>query len=282
MERQQSWGWKVIADVFAGGVGAGLFLVSFLLEQFYEPTTLTRVGSIVAPILVIISILFLLAEVGKPVNSIRAFLNLGTSWMSRGVILILLVVIFQLLYALLPLGFPGIKTAVPGIVIGSLAALLAVVAGIYYGLLLSQAKGIALWNSPLFPILYFFSGLAGGAGILLLLSPFVRASPGQLNLVMVMALVLVCLVLISLWLMTAIRPSHAYRQSLSKLLSPSFIGISLVLGYIVPLVLLVISLFMSEMGTYGMRAVSGALVLIGAYHLRYATIKAGHYYSLQV
>jgi formate-dependent nitrite reductase membrane component NrfD len=283
MERQTSWGWQVVADVFLGGIGAGLLLVSFLAEQTYGVTRLTSAGSIIGPSLVIVGILFLLLELGKPTNSPRAFINFGTSWMSRGVILQPALIVFGLLYALLPLGIEGFKTTVPGIIIGALAALLALLVALYHGLLFSQARDIDLWNNPLLPMLYFISALAGGTAILMLLSPFLAATASQLRMLAVVEIALICLVLISIWIMASVRPSTAYRESLERLFNFSFAAITLAIGCGVPLILLIISLFTSGMATYtALFAVCGALVLIGTYHLRHAITSAGYHYSLNL
>ena len=285
MERQHSWGWQVVMDVFLGGIGAGLFLVSFLLDQIYGPTRLTNVGSIIGPLLVLVGIFFLLIEVGKPFNAPRAFLNYGTSWMSRGVILQPMLIGLGLLYALLPYGFTDFKTAAAGVVIGSVAALLAVLVGIYHGFLFSQARGIALWNNPLLPMLYFVSALAGGAGILLLISPIFDMGVilSQLGALVAIELVLICLVLVSMWLMAEVRPSRAYRESLKRLITPNFVGVSLFVGNGVPLVILIISLFVVGTTAYSvLLPITGVLVLVGTYHLRHAIVHAGHHYSLEI
>ena len=285
MERQHSWGWQVVMDVFLGGIGAGLFLVSFLLDQIYGPTRLTNVGSIIGPLLVLVGIFFLLIEVGKPFNAPRAFLNYGTSWMSRGVILQPMLIGLGLLYALLPYGFTDFKTAAGGVVIGSVAALLAVLVGRYPGFLFSQARGIALWNNPLLPMLYFVSALAGGAGILLLISPIFDMGVilSQLGALVAIELVLICLVLISMWLMAEVRPSRAYRESLKRLITPNFVGVSLFVGNGVPLVILIISLFVAGTTAYSvLLPITGVLVLVGTYHLRHAIVHAGHHYSLEI
>ncbi|MDY6908296.1 MAG: NrfD/PsrC family molybdoenzyme membrane anchor subunit [Chloroflexota bacterium] len=285
MEKQHSWGWQVVMDVFLGGIGAGLFLVSFIVEQLFGVTPLTTVGAIVGPVLVLLGIFFLLIEVGKPMNAVRAFLNAGTSWMSRGVILQPILIAVALLYALLPLGVPGIKTAAAGIVIGGIAAILAILVAVYHGFLFSQARGIALWNNPLLPMLYFVSALAGGAGVLLLITPLfnVAVIAGQLAVLVIVEIALVVLVLVSIWLMAAVRPSLSYRRSLRQLMTPNFIGLTLVLGNAVPLVLLVVSLFIAGTGaSVAVLSITGALVLVGTYYLRHAVIRAGHHYSLQV
>jgi len=285
MERQHSWGWQVVMDVFLGGIGAGLFLVSFLLDQIYGPTRLTNVGSIIGPLLVLVGIFFLLIEVGKPFNAPRAFLNYGTSWMSRGVILQPMLIGLGLLYALLPYGFTDFKTAAAGVVIGSVAALLAVLVGIYHGFLFSQARGIALWNNPLLPMLYFVSALAGGAGILLLISPIFDMGVilSQLGALVAIELVLICLVLVSMWLMAEVRPSRAYRESLKRLITLNFVGVSLFVGNGVPLVILIISLFVVGTTAYSvLLPITGVLVLVGTYHLRHAIVHAGHHYSLEI
>ncbi|MDP2646108.1 MAG: DmsC/YnfH family molybdoenzyme membrane anchor subunit [Desulfobacterales bacterium] len=283
MEKQQSWGWQVVLDVFVGGIGAGLLLVSFLLERTHGATPLTEAGCLIGPLLVIVGVVVLMLELGKPVNMPLAFVNFGTSWMSRGVVLQPLFIGAGLLYGLLPVWVAGFKNSGPGILIGTVAALLAILLAVYHGLLYSKAKGIALWNSPLLPMLYFVSSVAGGAAVLLLLSPFLSATAGQLRLLAAIETALVCLVLISIWLMASVQPSVAYRESLKKLFSVSFIIFSIAIGTGIPLVLLIISIFAGQTAIHtSLLALCGALILIGTFHLRHTITNAGFFYSLRL
>jgi formate-dependent nitrite reductase membrane component NrfD len=281
-EKQQSWGWQVIADVFAGGIGAGVFVVSFFMEQVYGTSQLTNVGILLGPLLVLVGIFFLLIEVGQPKNAVRAFLNIRTSWMSRGVILLPVFIGLSLLYALIPLVSPNFKTSAFSLVLGLLAVLIALLVALYYGFLFSQARGIALWNNPLLPMLYFVSALAGGTGLLMVLSPFLNAATGLTGALKVIGLAFVCLVLVSIWLMVGIQSSHTYRESLRSLLSPSFIVVTLGLGHIVPLVVLILSLFVRGAATSVLLFIAGAFSLVGALHLRTAITQAGHHYTMRV
>ena len=72
IQRQKSWGWQVVVDVFAGGIGAGLFLTSYIMGVVFGPSQITEMGTIIGPLLVLLGIFFLLVEVGKPENSPRA------------------------------------------------------------------------------------------------------------------------------------------------------------------------------------------------------------------
>ncbi len=281
-EKQQSWGWQVIADVFAGGIGAGVFVVSFFMEQVYGTSQLTNVGILLGPLLVLVGIFFLLIEVGQPKNAVRAFLNIRTSWMSRGVILLPVFIGLSLLYALIPLVSPNFKTSAFSLVLGLLAVLIALLVALYYGFLFSQARGIALWNNPLLPMLYFVSALAGGTGLLMVLSPFLNAATGLTGALKGIGLAFVCLVLVSIWLMVGIQPSHTYRESLRSLLSPSFIVVTLGLGHIVPLMVLILSLFVRGAAMSVLLFIAGAFSLVGALHLRTAITQAGHHYTMRV
>lgn len=276
MQKQTSWGWMIVADVFLGGVGAGLFLVSFLLGVVFGPSGLTKLGTIVGPLLVVVGVLLLLLEVGKPLNAVRAFLNVGTSWMSRGVVLTPVLIVLGLVYALIPL------PTTLGWVIGWLAAVFAVLVALYHGFMLSQARAIPLWNTPLLPMLYFTSALAGGTGCLMLLTLFAAAPEGLPLWLAVTEIAMILLVLIALWLMTTVQSTAPYRESVKKLTTPGFNVIVVGVGSVIPLIFLIIGVAGGIALSPALLAICGTLVLIGAYYLRHAAIGGGYYYSLEI
>jgi len=283
MERQMVWGSRVVADVFAGGVGGGLFFISFLIERIYSPTALTYVGTLLGPLLVLVGIILLFTEVGKPANAIRAFMNFRTSWMARGVILQPIAIAAGLIYVLSPSVFPGLETDLIRVIIGYLAAVLALLIAMYHGLLFSQAKGIALWSNPLLPLLFFVSALAGGTGVLLLLSPFFYTTTIHLMMAAYAEMVFVCLSLISTWLMFfVVHPNAAYQASLKKLITPSFIILVPVMGNVLPLILLSSLLLQGITISTVLLALTGIMVLVGTYYLRHAITHSAYYYPIRI
>ena len=86
-ERQITFGWLIAIDTFLGGVGGGIFLISFILGLLgmYEP--ITRIGVLLGPLLALIGTFFLLADVGSRTRVYRLLAN-PSSWMSRGTLIL--------------------------------------------------------------------------------------------------------------------------------------------------------------------------------------------------
>ena len=64
------WDWRIAADLFLGGVGVGAFLWSVLNSLWHKGKypTVSKVGAIMAPIFVILGLLFMMAEIGHPLR----------------------------------------------------------------------------------------------------------------------------------------------------------------------------------------------------------------------
>ena len=74
MRKQDAWGWKIAADTFLGGAGAGLYAASFFLVIANVSTQeFLRWGLLLGPVLVIIGLAFLFDELGRPLKFIDVF-----------------------------------------------------------------------------------------------------------------------------------------------------------------------------------------------------------------
>ena len=83
---QAEWGARVSLDFFFGGAGAGL-LGSYLLIAARDGYRGLSVAVIVTGVvLVLLGLLLLASELGRPANALRSMANPGSSWMARGAI----------------------------------------------------------------------------------------------------------------------------------------------------------------------------------------------------
>jgi polysulfide reductase chain C len=162
MERQNTFGGLIAIDLFLGGAGAGMFLISFLMNFLNKFESITRIGCVLAPILVLSGTLFLFLDLGSKKSVYRIIVN-PLSWVTRGTWFITLFVLFALAYSLTDFGpfswIPWGKTTIIGKSFGWAAVIFSFLTMIYPGFLLGTIKRIPIWNTPILPLLFFFNKL---------------------------------------------------------------------------------------------------------------------------
>ncbi len=285
-ERQTAWGWLITFGLFFTGAGAGVFLVSFLLEFLSGSEPAATWGALVGPLLVAFGACFFLADLGSRATFYLLISN-ARSWMSRGVWVILASIIFGLGYALPSFSpftwLPWSKATTFGNIVGFLAAIFSFIVLVYGGLLLAKAKRIPFWNTPLLPILFLFSGLSCGIGLLNLVALFFVPASGQgipasLHTIGVAEIVIILMELLILGVYVEITRSGntSSVESVHLLKTPLFIGGALALGLVVPLGLLLYSALAGGALLFStIVAIAAVLLLVGGILLRYSVIKAG-------
>jgi phenylacetyl-CoA:acceptor oxidoreductase subunit 2 len=158
---QQHWDIRAALNFMLGGTGAGLMIVSSLPGREDSYVILVSLGLVAAGLGAV------WLEIGRKLRALHVFLNPLTSWMTRESFAALL---------LFPLGLGAFLAAklLP-------AAALAAVAFLYcQARILHGAKGIPAWRAPEVVPLVVLTGLAEGAGALVLFSvqPLVLAVLG--------------------------------------------------------------------------------------------------------
>ncbi len=157
----QVWDYRVIIDLFLGGIGIGTFLFGsflfFLGKGNYS--RLVKISFTMSPILVLLGIVSLLTEMGQPIRAMFSapFMFQATSVVSWGTILQGFFLIVTLYIAWLALKEKLNKTPRAILVI---ATVLAVIIGFYHGLLLT-GTGRAGWEG-IVPVIFFVSSLTSG------------------------------------------------------------------------------------------------------------------------
>jgi formate-dependent nitrite reductase membrane component NrfD len=288
--RQTAWGWLIALYIFFVGTGAGVFVVGFVVSILGPMKNLGIVCTILGPILLIFGLTCLLLDMIAPIKRChRLLFGLSTSWMSRGLLIQLLFILFGLGYALPGFWIPW-WSASSGFVfaIGGIAFILALITATYHGLLFGSAKAIPIWSSPMLPMLSLFVSLCTGVGLVLLISvPFAGFYPeGEsretFNLLAFIGMPLLIIELISLIFLVSIKSGTTYSASINKLKLPLIIsavlsiicmtllasGLTLGLGRVVYL--------------FWISSICGILLLATGYILRSAIIKGGYRYSLQI
>ena len=162
------WDIRVSLDLFLGGLGVGAFLVGAVLyymdAKIYEG--IIKKSFVISPILVILGLVLLLTELGRPLNVIKTIYAINpTSFMSIGIFLQSAFVAVALFIAFTVLT-KNIQALCAKLVY--VGAILAGLVGLYHGFLLT---GIAKepWNNAI-PVIFFISSILAGSSLIFLLN----------------------------------------------------------------------------------------------------------------
>ncbi len=154
--QQTQWDWRAAGNFVCGGAGAGLIVLGVLSGA----QGLVRVALLLAGLALIgAGLLCVWLEIGRPLRALHVFFNPRTSWMTREAFVAAL---------LMPVGF---ATAAGLLGFRWLAAFLALAFVYCQARIVQGAKGIPTWREPLVVPLLVLTGLAEGAGLLLLGQP---------------------------------------------------------------------------------------------------------------
>lgn len=267
---QEEWGWLLALDLFFAGMGAALFLF-FLMFSLPPWVALLALG------FVVLGAIILFLELGHPLRAWRALARPFSSWISRGVILVAVFLIFGALCsasAFDSLAWLAPESEAAKRIIAALAAISALFVILYPGFVLAASPSIPFWNSPLLPVLFLTHSLMVASGLLLLLASLGLAS-GHLQGLRFLGevLIIVNLALGIIYLTVSRSSGLAQRESVRRL-KKGFLGLLFQGG--VMLAGMVIPLLMVIWLPSGL-AFAGLFMLIGGLLFRYCLLKAGVY-----
>lgn len=260
IERRGLW---LLAAIYLGGVGGGLFIASVLVG--WQTGLLVAMG-ITAILKGGAHLLFLT----RPLGFWRIFWRPQTSWISRGIYFMSLFIIFGLAYY-----FIG------GVALRVISVFFAFCLVIYTGFVLLASRPISFWNNPLLPILFVSVSLGSGISLMETINAFSPQDISNPELLKVAGpwVVSITALLILVYLVGNYYSSITAKESVIYLvkgqLAPLFYTGVVFLGIILPLLILVAAYF--EMVPSSALAVAGISELVGAFLLRYSIMKAGIY-----
>jgi polysulfide reductase chain C len=276
---QVEWRWVIAAYLFLAGVGGGAYLTGVAadiisrtsLGRGADLSLISKIGVCMGMPCVLIGCLFLLFDLGRPINSWRVWMKPGTSWMARGTIIIILFMIFaaiQTAFWIWP--FPGsIENARGAIAI--LGAVFAFLTVVYTGLLLGYSQPIALWRTALLPVLFFVSAISTGIMGIVLIGHYQGLEKNQLlRLAHIDAAVLLFeMFVLTVFLYNAYRTIES-RFSAKRILSAPLFWLGVVVcGLLLPFFTELLS--RNELAA-GLAAILG---LFGGLCLRYTILAGG-------
>ncbi len=264
---QRHWDVSMASAFFCGEVGAGLFLVSMLRSQLAGMVAGLIVGGLGKAF-------FHLIHMGVPNRSWRAMLRPDRSWISRGLIAIVVFTGAGALYVIhAAIGGPGWL----GSVIGALAAGAALVVMTYQGFAMAHSTAIGLWSSAMMPFSSFLYALTSGVMLVLFwgsLKP--TPHPDETLVAVAMALLVSLLLMLTSMVHAAFHGSPGARLSAELLIRTRYAswtyGLVVVVGVIIPLAML-----WMWGGSTESRAIAAAGTLVGFFAFRVLVFKAGVY-----
>jgi len=285
---QMEWGfggrrrWRdgaLLMALFLGGIGAGQFVIS---TWFIDSVTSALVGLLVVGVGKTVAHLIYL---GQPMRFYRLFLRPRTSWISRGLIFMVVFVIFAAAYLAPDIGFdwvPWTSESTLGQALWLAAVLSASLVMVYDGFVLASCKSITAWNTALMPPLFFTYSIAGGVAMT---SLTVIATEGKIieqntltNLDAILLTTMFALLII--YIMSMAASTATAKESLRKLTTTkvaiAFIGVAIIAGLLVPLTLT----YYHELAVEGtvasvFLAISSILELSGDLSVRHSILRAG-------
>lgn len=275
-ELELAYDWVIVTYFFLGGMSAGVFLFSVCANYWkVELKPLGKMAGILAPVVLSVGMLALLFHLGKPFRMYRLYtsgLNV-TSALSWGAWFLLFYLIVSALYAwnLFKDNVAGAKK------FGYLGVPLAVLVASYTGVLLSQAIGRPLWHSTLMPVLFMNGALISGIALAVLVSAGRqdKALVGKVaKFLGVLVLVEVGMIVAEMVVLTNAGGTSAVAawELITGQYAVQFIGVSLVLGAVVPAVMLLWGKTSPKLET-----VASALILVGIFMMRYVLVIGGQH-----
>ena len=153
---QRAWDGRAAANFMAGGAGSGLVVATACGATLIGTA---RWPFVLAAVLVVIGLVAVWAEIGRPWRALNVFLHARSSWMTREALLAPLLLGLALVAALVP------ALAAPA---GALAALTALAFAYCQGRMLRAARGIPTWREPAIVPLIVATALVEGAALWLI------------------------------------------------------------------------------------------------------------------
>lgn len=288
------FGILVILYLFLGGCGAGVMLFTSLVSlRFYAVGDHTfeqaqvfarqRAYSYVAAFVVVtLSCLCLMADLGRPDRVLNLFLHPTASYISAGTFILAAAVVVCALLAASGLMYLPRFTGRVKKVLEVLAVVVSVALMTYTGLFLYALKTVPFWHTPCVPVLFVLSALSTGMSLGFVMQPFGRdvwaLSPmvRQLRVLHLVIVVLELLVLAVYIAWASLDPyvARSVELLLAGELSEWFYAGALACGVVVPLVSESFVLATRRSGSHWLL---DALVLVGGFALRYCIVSAGMY-----
>lgn len=274
---------------FFTGLSAGSFVISVIAtllgRKEFKP--IGKITAILAPTLLIIAPINLIADLEQPLRFWHLFLFYNwTSPITYGSFLLTAYPIMGIIYAVMV--YTDRQT--PAKILGILGIPLAISVHGYTGFILALAKARSLWNTAAMPTIFLVSAMVSGIGLVVIIAAIrwkwfdKEATPeqreGDKKLILQLAQFMAYTLMLDLFLVFSdilvllTAHSDAYEAGLLILtgnFAPIFVGVELILGALIPMVLVLGPTRKSLTAA----VVASILVNIGVYAMRYVMVIGG-------
>ncbi|OGU60369.1 MAG: polysulfide reductase, partial [Ignavibacteria bacterium GWF2_33_9] len=285
------WGYEVPVYLFLGGFAAGLLILTgYLLfsGKYKRELSVAKYLPMFSAIALSVGMFFLFLDLEHKLHIFRFYTTFQvTSPMSWGSWILMLVYPVMILSFLVRVPhkwdekFPilgkysKLINDRPQLIktIGVIAMALGGILGLYTGVLLSFFGARPLWNSALLWLLFLVSGLSTAAAFAHVVSPrdeekdfFTKADNAFLG---------IELIVIFMYIVSFLNSGFVYREAAFSLLSgafaPTFWGLVIVIGIVVPLILQLLVVNHKLKHTF----LVPLMVILGSLFLRFVIVYAG-------
>ncbi len=284
LKAQSKWSWLVAAYLFLAGLGAGAYVTGVVASYLGDGWIgISKIGVCLGFPCVLVGCMFLLADLGAPLNFWRAAMRPNTSWIARGTIIITIFMVLAFIHVAFWLWpFQGLAEAVGARqFIGILGVIFAFGTMIYTGILLAASRPIAFWSTSMLPLLFLVSALSTGIMAVILLASFAgttHAGPIH-SLARFDSLVIILeMFVLGFFLQGTHRVPEARASAnlvLSGAVAPLFWWGVAVLGLIVPLLLDLLGARLEGGGAITVAFVASLCGILGGLFLRQVVLSGG-------
>ena len=255
--QQHNWDWRAASNFIAGGTGGGLLFCAAMASLWGGDV---RALLFAGMALIGAGLTCVWFEIGRPWRALNVYRHLATSWMTREA-------------AVAPLVFAtGALALLTGKAVFVLLAGLFGVAFVYaQARILAADKGIPAWRHPRCLPLVVATGIAEGAGLFAIATPFVTSGVAAQIGVAAVALLLL-LIRVLLW-RSYLRGLHVdgapegSLRALAEIDSPF-----LAFGNLLPAVLLLVSVLAAPVAGVALM-LAGLIAVAAGWWLKYTLVR---------
>jgi formate-dependent nitrite reductase membrane component NrfD len=256
-------------SLYAGILGGGSYLVSLYVHNLW--------GMFISWLIIaVLKSGFHVAHAERPLKLWRMILRPQTSWISRGLIITILLIVFGAIQLAFSYWLPGTAGEMVFKVLTGIM--------LYAGFIMSYVHGIPFWNSALLPVLFIVWGILGGLALVMAIGLGVAGDDIGAVMAVDLGLLIVAIILIVLYLWTATYAEPTAKQSVRELtrgFSALVLGTGVVLcGIIIPLAISLSSYLSGTIPPPSLAIVILACEIIGGLAFTYSVLKVGLYSPL--
>ena len=292
------WGWPIAFYLFLAGLSAGASIVAALISnKFGKDNCYFKAAALIAPVAIVLGLALLVLDLGKPLSFYWILLLYNfDSVMSIGVALLLVYTPLSVVYAVgafkneiasfkisLFDALSNLASKLSGL-LGVLLFILGIGVGAYTGFLLSAAHKIALWNTPVLPVLFLVSGLSCAGAFTLLLGVLKDKEKKHNDAAHYLlkfdffAIIVEFILIVALFMLVS-NASASGANTVANALSANSLGLMFYIGVIglgmaVPIIL-DLSVLKAHDFKCEFAVLNAILVICGVFLLRYYIVYAG-------